>query len=173
MVLLQSSMVPLESSAPDFNLKGTDGQMYSLESFAGAKVLVAVFMCNHCPYVLEIWDDLVALEKGMSERHGGAVAFVGINSNANPDYPDDSFENMQAYVAEKGQGFPYLFDEEQLVAKAYDAQCTPDIFIYDAERKLAYRGAFSGVEAAAEALLAGEKPTENQKYSMGCSIKWC
>ena len=143
--------------------------MYSLESFADAKVLVVIFMCNHCPYVQEIWDDLVALEKGMEDE----VAFVGINSNANPDYPDDSFENMQAYVEEKGQGFPYLFDEDQVVAKAYDAQCTPDIFVYDEGRKLAYRGAFDGIEGAVRALLVGEKPTEDQKYSMGCSIKWC
>jgi peroxiredoxin len=153
MVLLQSSMVPLGSDAPDFNLKGVDGQIHSLEDYAEAKVLVVIFMCNHCPYV--------------------HVQFVGVNANANPAYPDDSFEKMQEYVEERGQEFPYLFDETQEVAEAYDAQCTPDIFIYDEQRKLAYRGAFAGLPAAIQALLENKKPTENQEYSMGCSIKWC
>ncbi len=169
MVLLQSSMVPLGSDAPDFNLKGVDGQIHSLEDYAEAKVLVVIFMCNHCPYVHEIWDDLVALEREMSEE----VQFVGVNANANPAYPDDSFEKMQEYVEERGQEFPYLFDETQEVAEAYDAQCTPDIFVYDEQRKLAYRGAFAGLPAAIQALLENKKPTENQEYSMGCSIKWC
>jgi len=162
-------MVPLGSAAPDFSLKGVDKQMHSLGDFVDKKALVVIFMCNHCPYVQEIWDDLVALEKGMEDE----VQFVGINSNANPAYPDDSFENMKKYMEERGQDFPYLFDENQEVAKAYDAQCTPDIFVYDVERKLAYRGAFDGVEAAVEAILTNEKPIESQKYSMGCSIKWC
>lgn len=168
MVLLHSSMVPLGSSAPDFRLKGTDDQMHSLGDYAAAKVLVVIFMCNHCPYVQAIWDDLVALEKRMPE----GVQFVGINSNANPDYPDDSFEKMKEYAQEKGQEFPYLFDEDQSVGKAYDAQCTPDIFVYDFGRKLAYRGAFSGLEAAVVAILHGEKPAQQQEHSMGCSIKW-
>lgn len=169
MVLLQSSMVPLGSDAPDFCLKGVDEKMHHLGNYADAKVLVIIFMCNHCPYVHAIWDDLIALENNMP----GDVQFVGINSNANPDYLDDSFEKMQEYAAGKGQGFPYLFDEEQVVAKAYDAQCTPDIFVYDERRKLAYRGAFAGLASAITAILENKKPTENQVHSMGCSIKWC
>ena len=169
MVLLQSSMVPLGSQAPDFKLMGVDDQMHELADYAASKVLVMIFMCNHCPYVHEIWDDLVVLEKKMD----GEVQFIGINSNANPAYPDDSFENMKLYSEERGQEFSYLFDENQVVAKAYDAQCTPDIFVYDEERKLAYRGAFSSLEAAISDLLLGKKPTEDQSHSMGCSIKWC
>lgn len=168
MVLLESSMVPLGSKAHAFSLKGTDEKMHSLEDYATAKVLVLVFMCNHCPYVQAIWDDLVALEKSMPTE----VQFLGVNSNANPNYPEDSFEKMKEYVQQRGQEFPYLYDEDQSVAKAYDAQCTPDIFVYDQERNLAYRGSFQALEAAVHALLENKKPTEDQKVSMGCSIKW-
>ena len=127
MALLHSSMVPLGSPAHDFHLKGIDGEMHSLVDYAEAKVLVLVFMCNHCPYVQAIWDDLVALEKRMPNE----VRFLGINANANPDYPEDSFEKMKEYAKAKWQEFPYLYDENQEVAKAYDARCTPDIFVYD------------------------------------------
>jgi len=161
-------MVELGAEALDFELIGIDDQMHSLEDYKDAKVLVIVFMCNHCPYVQAIWDDLVLLANAVSDE----VQFLGVNSNANPDYPDDSFENMKVFAEEKGQEFPYLFDEDQSVALAYDAQCTPDIFMYDASRKLAYRGAFEGLECAIEALLAGEEAPKNQVHSMGCSIKW-
>lgn len=172
MVLLKSTMVPLGTAAPGFNLKGVDGEVHSLSDYDSAKVLVVIFMCNHCPYVQEIWDDLISLEKELRGEVGADVQFLGINSNANPDYPDDSFEKMKEYVKEKGQEFPYLFDETQEVGKAYDAQCTPDIFVYDKERKLSYRGAFSGLGDAVRLLLKGEKPAAKQDYSMGCSIKW-
>lgn len=169
MVLLSSKMIPLGTPAPDFELKGIDEQWHSLESYRAAKVLVVIFMCNHCPYVQKIWDDLVALEKRMPE----SVTFVGINSNGgNTAYPEDSFEKMKEYAAMKGQDFDYLIDEAQKVGKAYDAQCTPDIFVYGEDRLLAYRGAFSGLEAAIEALLNDKQPTEAQEHSMGCSIKW-
>ena len=170
MVLLQSSMVPLGTPAPDFNLKGTDDGMHSLATYADKKVLAVIFMCNHCPYVQKIWDDLVALEKRMPQE----VQFIGINSNANPAYPEDSFEKMKEYAAQKGQEFPYLYDAEQTAAKAYGALCTPDIFVYGEERTLAYRGAFEGLEAAVNTLLNGEKPVLGgaQVPSMGCSIKW-
>lgn len=162
-------MVPLGTPAPDFNLKGIDDAWHTLQDYSAAKVLVVVFMCNHCPYVQKIWDDLVALEKSQPD----SVQFLGINSNGgNPNYPEDSFEKMKEYATEKGQDFPYLIDDEQMAGKAYDAQCTPDIFVYDEERRLAYRGAFSGLEGAIEALLHGENPTDAQEHSMGCSIKW-
>ena len=167
MVLLESSMVPLGTPASDFSLKGTDSKLYSLSDFSDKKVLVIIFMCNHCPYVQAMWDDLVNLSREMTD-----VQFVGINSNANPDYPEDSFEKMAEYAQQKGMEFPYLYDESQEASKAYDAQCTPDIFVYGEDRKLAYRGAFDGVKDAATALMNGEKPSESQKHSMGCSIKW-
>src|SRR3989338_8438434 len=170
MVLLQSSMVPLGTPMPDFNLKGIDGREHSPASHADKKVLVVVFMCNHCPYVQKIWDDLVTLEKHLPEE----VQFLGINPNgANPNYPEDSFEKMKEYAAAKGQEFPYLLDETQEVAKAFQATCTPDIFVYGPERALAYRGAFEGLERAIQALLKGESPQVEQVHSMGCSLKWC
>jgi peroxiredoxin len=168
MVLLQSSMVPLGSPAHDFNLMGIDDQWHDLDDYARAKVLVIIFMCNHCPYVQEIWDDLVALEKSTNEE----VQFLGVNSNANPNYPEDSFEKMKEYAAERGQEFPYLFDEGQKVAKQYDAQCTPDIFVYGPQRSLKYRGAFAGLSSAIDSILKNEEPAQEQTHSMGCSIKW-
>lgn len=168
MVLLKSSMVPLGTDAPDFELQGIDGQRHSLERYQDKKIFVIVFMCNHCPYVQKIWDDLVTLEKQMSSE----VQFLSINSNANLNYPEDSFENMKKYAAEKKQSFPYLFDKDQTVAKVFQAQCTPDIFVYNSNRKLAYRGAFEGLGPAIQALLHGQKPSGEQKHSMGCSIKW-
>lgn len=168
MVLLHSSMVPLGTLAPDFNLTGVDDQQYSLSDFNTADFLVIIFMCNHCPYVQAIWDDLIDLEERMPE----SIQFVGINANSNPNYPEDSFEKMKEYAKERGHKFPYLYDEDQITSKAYDAQCTPDIFVYDGDRALVYRGAFDELEMALEALGEGGDPTKDQKHSMGCSIKW-
>lgn len=169
MVLLHSSMVPLGTPAPDFCLKGIDDRMHALEDYNEADFLVVVFMCNHCPYVQAIWDDLVLLEKKMPKPK---VQFIGINANSNPNYPEDSFEKMKDYAAERKQAFPYLYDEDQDVAKAYSAQCTPDIFLYGKERHLLYRGAFDALEKSLEKLLNGEALSQNQAHSMGCSIKW-
>ena len=169
MALLSSKMVPLGTPAPDFNLKGVDDQWHTLGSYAAEEVLVVVFMCNHCPYVQKIWDDLVGLEKSMPSE----VQFVGINSNGgNAAYPEDSFEKMKEYASERGQEFPYLIDDTQTVGKAYDAQCTPDFFVYGPDRLLAYRGAFVGLSGAIESLLVGQEPSPQQEHSMGCSIKW-
>jgi peroxiredoxin len=168
MALMQSSMVPLGTAAHDFTLKGIDGKSHSLVDYKEAKVLVVVFMCNHCPYVQAIWDDLVALSKQSATE----VQFIGINSNANPNYPEDSFEKMKEYAALKGQDFPYLFDEDQAVAQAYKAQCTPDIFAYSSSRELRYRGAFSGLAKAIECILNNEEAPMKQDHSIGCSIKW-
>ena len=168
MVLMHSSMVPLGTAAPAFSLKGIDGEIHTLSDYLEKDVLVIIFMCNHCPYVQKIWDDLVTLDKELPE----AVQFLGINSNSNPDYPEDSFEKMAEYAAVRGQEFPYLYDEDQAVAKAYDAQCTPDIFVFDKVQKLVYRGSFEGLKPAIESLLNGKVPLESQTHSMGCSIKW-
>ncbi len=168
MVLTESKMLPLGSEAPNFSLKGIDNEMHNLEEYSSAKVLVIVFMCNHCPYVQKIWSDMVSLVAVMPSE----VQFVGINSNANSNYPEDSFEKMSEYAKEKGHNFPYLYDENQDAAKSYGAVCTPDFFVYDAQRKLSYRGNFDGIKSAVSDLLENKKPTESQKPSMGCSIKW-
>ena len=169
MVLLQSKMVPLGTPAPDFNLKGLDGEMHSLEEYARAKVLVVIFMCNHCPYVQKMWPDLIALHAEVPAE----VQFVGINPNGgNPAYPEDSFEKMKVYAAERGHVFPYLLDGDQTAAKAYQAECTPDLFVYGPDRLLAYRGSFDGLKPAIEALLQDKAAPNEQTHSMGCSIKW-
>ncbi|MFH1534176.1 MAG: thioredoxin family protein [Nitrospirota bacterium] len=167
MVLLESKDISMGTPAPDFSLKGVDDQMHGLSDFSDAEVLVVVFMCNHCPYVQAIWDRLVVLQAKFEDRN---VRFVGINPNYHPDYPEDSLEKMKEYYGEYEMNFPYLIDESQKVARAYGAQCTPDIFVYDRERKLQYHGRVD--EHAIEALLRGDVPSEDQNPSMGCSIKW-
>ncbi|MFA5792848.1 MAG: thioredoxin family protein [Candidatus Gracilibacteria bacterium] len=168
MVLTYSKMVPLGSPANDFKLKGIDEKFHSLAEYKEAKVLVIIFMCNHCPYVQKIWEPLVALSNHLPKE----VQFIGINSNANQLYPEDSFVKMKQYATEKGQTFPYLYDEGQEVATSYQAVCTPDFFVYNKDQKLAYRGSFDGLKSAIIAILDGKEAKQEQTSSMGCSIKW-
>lgn len=186
MVLLESINVALGTPAYDFALTGIDeigisGKNYSLKDFADRKILVIIFMCNHCPYVKAVWSRLVALQALFKDR---GVQFVGINPNKNPDYTEETLEHMAEYFQRYQMNFPYLIDETQEVAKAYKAQCTPDIYVYNDERKLAYHGRIDDnwkelekvtkqeLAQALEALLHGEKPSANQNPSIGCSIKW-
>jgi peroxiredoxin len=182
MVETASTMLALGTKAPDFELPDTGGKMVSLKDFAGSKALLVVFMCNHCPYVKHIIDKFVEIAR---EYQSKGVAVVGINSNDVDNFPDDSPENMTATAKAKGFTFPYLYDENQETAKAYKAACTPDFFLFDANRKLVYRGQMddsrpgngkpvTGVDlkAAMDAVLANKKVLELQKPSMGCNIKW-
>lgn len=166
MALTYSQTIPFGEKAKDFSLPGIDGKTYSLASFSDKKILVIVFMCNHCPYVQASWDRMIALQKEFGDRR---VQFIGINSNDEKNYPEDSFEKMKEYAEKKGHNFPYLRDETQEVAKAYYATCTPDFFVYDKNRELVYHG---GIDDNLESLLRGEKPSRDQNPSMGCSIKW-
>jgi peroxiredoxin len=174
-------MVALGSPAPGFALPDTDGRTVRLQDFDG-KPLLVVFLCNHCPYVKHIANDLAQVTAKYMQK---GVAVVGINSNDAGRYPDDSPDAMKAETKRRGYAFPYLFDETQDVARAYNAQCTPDFFLYTADRELAYRGQFddarpgngkpitgSDLTAAVDAVLAGKTPTAAQKPSMGCNIKW-
>ena len=169
-------------SAKDFELKGVDNKIYTLESFKQAKILVIIFMCNHCPYVKAVWQRLINLQEKFRSQ---GVQLVGINANAaNSNYADDSFENMQKEFVERKMNFPYLIDVDQKVSRDYEAQCTPDIFVYDDELKLAYHGRIDDnwkdeakvtkneLAGAIETILKGEKNIEIQHPSMGCSIKW-
>ena len=178
MVLLKSTSGLLGSPAYPFTLPGTDDQIYTLESFKDSQILVIIFMCNHCPYVLAIINRLNALSEEFQSR---GVALVGINANDANNYPDDSFENMKNLPL----SFPYLHDENQDVVKMYKAVCTPDIFVYDEDRKLVYHGRLddswqheSGVKKrelaeALENILKGETIDKvEQVPCMGCSIKW-
>ncbi|MCS7089186.1 MAG: thioredoxin family protein [Verrucomicrobiota bacterium] len=183
MALTPSTMLlPLGSVAPDFRLPDTNGRMVSLSNFAGAPAYLIMFICNHCPYVKHIRNNLAALAR---EYQAKGVAVIGINSNDVQRYPDDSPERMKEEVQTAGYTFPYLFDETQDVAKAYRAACTPDFFLFDRDRKLVYRGQYDDsrpgngipvtgrdLRVALDAVLAGRPVPTQQKPSMGCNIKW-
>lgn len=176
-----STMVPLGTPAPDFSLPGTDGKTYSPSNFGNKNVLVIIFMCNHCPYVKAVLRRLINLQNEYAER---SVQLVGINVNDTKKYPEDSLEKMKELAEKKQLPFPYLFDESQESAKAYDAVCTPDIFVYGIERSLKYRGRVDDnwqhpdeitrhdLKDAIEAILADQPVNDDQVSSMGCSIKW-
>jgi peroxiredoxin len=181
MVLLESGKIESGLSAPDFSLLSTQGGEYCLNDFKDFNVLVVVFMCNHCPYVQAVWGRLVSLQSRFFDK---GVRFVGINSNNNPDYPEETLEKMGEYYDRYKMNFPYLFDETQKVARSYGAVCTPDIFVYDKNRKLVYRGRIDDnwqdssavtkeeLACALDKIIVGEDVSENQNPSMGCSIKW-
>jgi peroxiredoxin len=171
----------LGAPCPDFRLPAVDGRSYALADFSGAQALVVMFICNHCPYVQAVEDRLIRLARDYGPR---GVQFIGVCANDATDYPDDAFEALAARWRERGYGFPYLHDEPQDVARAFGAVCTPDIFVYDRDRRLAYRGRIDDswkdearvtrreLATALDALLAGERPPPEQRPSMGCSIKW-
>lgn len=171
MVLLESEKIAMGEDAHNFSLPSTDGRIYSLSDFSSAKVLVVVFMCNHCPYVQRIWEDLVRLQ---DEFLVAGVQLVGINPNFHPDYPEETMEKMREYAQNYDMNFQYLLDETQEIAKTYSAQCTPDIYVYDEGRKLVYHGRIEEDElkGAIRSALHGGDLMENQKPSIGCSIKW-
>jgi peroxiredoxin len=183
MVRTASTMkLSLGAEAPDFSLPDAEGKSYQLADFAEAPALLVVFMCNHCPYVKHVADGLARLARDY-ERHG--VAVVGINSNDSAAYPDDSPENMLVESQTRGYAFPYLVDEDQQVAKAYHAACTPDFFVFDRQRRLFYRGQMDSsrpgndvpvtgedLRAALDAALAVRPAPEVQRPSLGCNIKW-
>lgn len=178
-----SMMLDLGTPAPDFRLpEVTDGSTVSLDDFADAPVLLVVFLCRHCPYVIHVQDTFAALVREYQDR---GVAVVGIGSNDPEVSPDDTPEGLAQQKREVGFTFPYLFDADQSVATAYRAACTPDFYLFDADRKLAYRGRMDesrpnqgttptgeDLRAALDALLEGRQPSDDQYPSMGCSIKW-
>jgi peroxiredoxin len=182
MALTPSTMLPLGTTAPDFRLPDTNGKTVSLADFKDKPVLLVVFMCNHCPYVKHIRTGLAQLARDYQPKH---VGIVGVNSNDVENYPDDSPTKMKEEAKSAGYLFPYLYDESQAVAKAYRAACTPDIYLFDKNRKLVYRGQFDDsrpgngipvtgkdLRVALDTVLAGKPVPTNQKASMGCNIKW-
>ena len=184
MVLTPSTMAALGSAAPDFCLSDAAGVSHRLDDYKAAKALVVMFICNHCPYVKHLGQALAEFGKKYQER---GVAVVAINSNDFKDekYAEDRPEKMLEEAAARGYTFPYLVDETQEVAQQYTAACTPDFFLYDQQRRLAYRGQFdesrpdSGMpitgkdlSRAVEAVLADRPVAPDQRPSMGCNIKW-
>lgn len=175
-------MLPIGTTAPDFKLPDTNGKTVSLVDFKDKPALLVLFICNHCPYVKHIRGGLAQLARDYQSKQ---VAIVGINSNDAENYPEDSPAKMREEAKSAGYSFPYLYDESQAVAKAYRAACTPDIYLFDRNRKLVYRGQFddsrpgNGVpvtgkdlRTALDAVLAGKAPAPTQKASIGCNIKW-
>jgi len=182
MVKTASTMLPLGTAAPDFSLPDPQSKTVSLSDFADAAALLVIFMCNHCPFVKHVAEGIARLAREYQER---GVAVVGINSNDVQNYPDDAPSKMAEELRLRGYTFPYLYDETQEVAKAYRAACTPDFYVFDKDRKLAYRGqmdasrpsndvAVTGedLRAALDAVLAGKPAPEEQTPSIGCNIKW-
>ncbi len=167
---------------PGFSLKGTDGRIYTLEDVRGPKGTLVMFICNHCPYVKAIIDRLV---RDAKELQAAGIGVIAIMSNDTEAYPEDSFENMKRFAAEHGFTFPYVIDETQEIARAYDAVCTPDFFGFDKDLGLQYRGRLDAsrkeaapadarrelFEAMMQVAATGRGP-EEQVPSMGCSIKW-
>lgn len=177
-----STMLPLGTPAPDFSLPNIDGRTVSLGDFKDAPALLVMFICNHCPFVKHVADELAKLGRDYQVK-GAAIAAISSNDVAN--HPDDSPAKMKEEAASRGYTFPYLYDESQAVAKAYHAACTPDFFLFDKQRKLVYRGQLddsrpqSGLPVtgrdlrhALDAVLAGKSVNPEQRASLGCNIKW-
>jgi peroxiredoxin len=182
MVRTPSTMLPLGTIAPDFELVNVDGRTVDYAMAAGPKGTVVMFICNHCPFVKHVADQLAALGREYMPR---GIGLVAISSNDVSNFPADSPEQMVAEAEERGYVFPYLYDETQEVAKEYHAACTPDFYLFDAERKLVYRGQLDpsrpgsdvpvtgkDLRAAIDTLLAGRPPLAEQVPSLGCNIKW-
>lgn len=178
----ESTMLALGTPAPDFALPDADGKLHSLADFRHSKGLVVAFISSHCPFVKHVRNEFARFAR---EYRTKGVAAVAIMSNDLTVYPEDGPAGMKADVAAVGYIFPYLLDETQQVAKAYQAACTPDFFLFDASQKLVYRGQFDStrpnsgapatgadLRAAVDALLAGRPPLAEQSPSIGCGIKW-
>lgn len=177
---MATNTLQIGSPAPEFNLKGVDNKFYSLESFNDKDVVIVVFGCNHCPYVIANEDRLIEIQKDYAEK----IQVIEINSNDDAGYPEDSFENMKIRANEKEFNFPYVRDEDQSTAKAYDATHTPEIFLFDKDRRLAFHGKIddnwqdpSAVKTkylrnALDELLAGKPISVPETFTIGCTIKW-
>ena len=178
-----SNMLPLGTIAPDFNLLDTvSNTKLSLQNLKGNKATVIMFICNHCPFVIHVNPEIVSIANAYAEK---GISFIAISSNDVSNYPQDSPENMTIHAKKEDYPFPYLYDETQEIAKAYDAACTPDFYVFDANLKLSYRGQLddsrpgNGIEIsgkdlrhAIDCLLENKENKASQKPSIGCNIKW-
>ena len=177
-----STMLDLGTPLPAFSLPDFNGKVVSDADFTGSKALLVAFICEHCPFVRHVRSEFARFAK---EYDAKGLKVVAIMSNSIEEFPQDGPEGMKKEAQEAGYVFPYLFDKDQNVAKAFKAACTPDLFLFDGNRRLAYRGQFDGcrpknnvpvngadLRAAADAVLAGKAPSETQRPSMGCNIKW-
>ena len=181
---VESTMLPLGTKMPNFNLLGIDEKIYTNEMFNGKMGSLVMFICNHCPFVKHVNDEIVKLSNEIMDKN---IAVIGINSNdsSQEKYAEDSIEKMREYANDLEYNFPYVVDEDQSAAKNFTAQCTPDFFLFDSESTLVYRGQLDGsrpgndiptdgesLRSAIDALLNNEEPISEQLPSMGCNIKW-
>ncbi|NWG28467.1 MAG: thioredoxin family protein [Ignavibacteriaceae bacterium] len=178
---MATNNLKIGSPAPDFNLPGVDGKNYSLSSFNDKQALIIIFSCNHCPYVQAYENRIKQIQSDYAAK---GVSVVAINSNEDKGYPEDSFENMKKRAAEQKFNFPYLRDEDQSVARSYDATHTPEIFLFDKERKLAFHGKIDDnwqepnkvqnhyLRNALDELIAGKEISVPETFTIGCTIKW-
>ena len=183
MALTESTMLPLGTKAPPFSLPDTvSGKMLKLKDLASDKGTVVMFLCNHCPYVIHVNEEIVRVANDYIPK---GIAFVAISSNDVEKYPDDGPANMKEQARKAGYPFPYLSDESPEVARSYDAACTPDFYVFDGDLKLVYRGRLDDsrpandkpltgedLRAALDALLEGNEISDAQYPSAGCNIKW-
>ncbi len=183
MALTPSSMLPLGTTAPDFRLPdAVSGRTASLAEVKSDKATLVMFICNHCPYVKHVQQELVRLAHDYQPK---GVAIVAISSNDVKGYPEDGPDKMKLEAKRAGYPFPYLYDESQAVARSYQAACTPDFYLFDGRLKLVYRGRLDGatpgnevpitgqdLRGALDAVLAGKTVNPDQKSSLGCNIKW-
>lgn len=183
MALTPSNMIPLGTPAPGFTLPDTvTGNSFSLQDLRGEKATVVMFLSNHCPYVKHVNSELVRMG---NEYQPKGVKFIAISSNDVVSHPDDAPDKMKETAQQLGYPFPYLYDESQQVAKAYDAACTPDFYIFDKDLKLVYRGQLDDsrpsnqvpltgkdMRAALDNILSGKKVSPYQRPGIGCNIKW-
>jgi peroxiredoxin len=182
MALTPSTMMALGTPLPAFRLPDPKGKMVASDDFAASPALLVAFLCNHCPYVKHLRRELAQFGR---DYQGSGLAMVAINANDVSNYPDDSPAKMVEEVEEVGYVFPYLYDETQEVAKAFRAACTPEFYLFDADRRLVYRGQFddsrpesgrpvtgADLRSAVDALLSGGSVDPDQKPSIGCNIKW-
>jgi thiol-disulfide isomerase/thioredoxin len=178
---VESKDIELGFPCPPFRLPQVAGGMVDRDDFAAVPLFGVFFSCNHCPYAKAIEGRLIELEKDYRDR---GFRFVVISVNDATSYPEDSFENMKTRANERGYGFPYLYNEDQSTARALGAVCTPDLYVFDKERRLAYHGRLDDspmdpskvkrreLREAVDALLAAKRPQGPQNHSIGCSIKW-
>ena len=178
---IESINVPLGMKMPKFILRDPDGVIQVSDYIIGKKGILVIFTCNHCPYAKAVWPRILKIGQWAIEQ---GINTVAINPNINPNYPDDAPEMMRLKIKEWGIPFPYLIDETQKVAKAFDAQCTPDIYLFDADQKLVYHGRVDDnwqdalkvmkheLKDAIKNLIEGKPISTDQFPSMGCSIKW-
>ena len=178
---MSTKTLKIGSKIPYFKLKGVDDQVYSLDTFSNKDVLVVIFSCNHCPYVQAYEDRIKDIQSDFAEK---GLAVVAINSNDDSQYPDDSFDNMKKRAKEKNFNFPYLRDEDQTLAKAFDASHTPEIFLFNKARELVYHGKIDDnwkdikavksqyLRDAITELMQGEEISVPETFSIGCTIKW-